>query len=395
MKDKITNAFLCIMLMFFIIPSMNIYGNNEALRLVAQTTSLATPGVSMCMNKVLSWDAVDNAVKYGIRENGVIKDYTDELSYRLSALFANKSKITVVAIDADGNQSEASSEIVFHRNLVSFPGAEGHGKYTTGGRGGKVYRVTTLEDNESQGSFRYAVNQKGARTIVFDVAGTIYLKSDLDIKNGDLTIAGQTSPGGICIADYGVTIKADNVIVRFLRFRPGDKSLGEPDGLGSMDRKNIMVDHCSVSWSVDECLSIYGNKFQTVQWCMVYQALRVSVHEKGTHCYGGNWGGEYATFHHNLISHCESRTPRLGPRASTQTNEKVDMRNNVFYNWAGNGCYGGEGMNVNIVNNYYKPGPATDNASSAVKYRIAGIGIRTTSYCQTYPAFSQIGIAHV
>lgn len=263
----------------------------------------------------------------------------------------------------------------------AFPGAEGFGRNSTGGRGGKVYHVTTLEDGNKVGTLRYALLQKGARTVVFDVAGTIFLNSNLKISNGDLTIAGQTAPGqGICIARYPVTISADNVIIRYLRFRVGNEGGGEPDGLGSMDRKNIIVDHCSISWSVDECCSVYGGDSLTVQWCLISESLRTAGHGKGRHGYGGIWGGAKSSYHHNLMAHHESRTPRLGPRPGTQEREHVDMRNNVFYNWAGNGCYGAEGMKVNIVNNYYKPGPATPR-NKAVSYRIVSIGVRTTDYC--------------
>jgi len=266
---------------------------------------------------------------------------------------------------------------------LAFPGAEGFGRYTTGGRGGAVYHVTTLEDTGEEGSFRYACNQKGARTIVFDVSGTIYLKSSLDLKQGDVTIAGQSAPGdGICIADYPFSIKANNVIIRYMRFRCGNRHVDdhEGDGLGGMDLRDVIVDHCSVSWSVDECLSVYGSRNITVQWCIVSQSMVNAGHSKGNHGYGGNWGGSGASYHHNLMIHHTSRTPRLGPRPGTQTDERMDMRNNVIYNWGGNGCYGGEGMNVNIVNNYYKPGPATLERSSTIQRRIAGIGIRTTSY---------------
>ena len=281
----------------------------------------------------------------------------------------------------DGNAELNVGKGAKENRIIAFPGAEGHGRFTTGGRGGKVYHVTSLEDDGSKGTLRWALKQDGPKTIVFDVAGTIHLTSELRTGKDDLTLAGQTSPGGICLADYGFSINSNNVIIRFLRFRPGEASGKEPDGLGGSDKKDIIVDHCSISWSVDECLSIYGMENSTVQWCIASEALRKATHVKGAHGYGGNWGGKNASYHHNLIAHCESRVPRLGPRPTTLAlTECVDIRNNVFYNWAGNGCYGGENQHVNIVNNYYKPGPATEKAHKIVQYRIAKVGIYPRSY---------------
>lgn len=274
----------------------------------------------------------------------------------------------------------------------AFPGAEGFGRYVTGGRGGNVYHVTSLADDGSVGTLRWALSKAGVKTIVFDVSGTIHLQSALNITVGNVTIAGQTAPGdGICVADYPVAIKANNVIVRYMRFRLGNKNVlvnGADgwDGFGGFDQQDWIIDHCSVSWSIDECLSVLGNKNTTVQWCLVAQSLVNSGHSKGAHGYGGNWGGSGASFHHNLLAHHGSRTPRLGPRPTTQLDERMDMRNNVIYNFGGNGCYGGEGMKVNIVNNYYKPGPGTPTDKKG--YRIAGVGIRTNAYVNTYPAYA-------
>lgn len=276
--------------------------------------------------------------------------------------------------------------------LPAFPGAEGFGRYVTGGRGGKVIHVKNLNDSGTF-SLRWALAQQGAKTIVFDISGTIHLESELSIPS-NTTIAGQTAPGdGICVADYPCNIKGNNVIVRYMRFRLGNKNVKNDgadgwDGFGGFDHQDWMIDHCSVSWSIDECLSVLGNKNTTVQWCLISQSLVDAGHSKGNHGYGGNWGGSGASFHHNLIAHHSSRTPRLGPRPTTQLDERMDMRNNVIYNWGGNGCYGGEGMNVNIVNNYYKPGPATLQRNENVQKRIAAIGCRTNEYIKTYPDYA-------
>lgn len=269
--------------------------------------------------------------------------------------------------------------------VPAFPGAEGYGRYVTGGRGTstnatKVYHVTNLQDNTSgsiAGSLRWALKQSGPRTIVFDVGGIIELKTDLTIP-ANTTIAGQTAPSpGITLRYYTVRPAGNNVIVRFIRIRRGEeKDINDgADATWAKELTNVIFDHCSFSWSIDEVASYYDNCNFTMQWCTIGEALANPGHTKGEHSYGGIWGGKGASFHHNMIIHVQNRAPRLnGARygwtgydktkypGGTIMAEQVDLRNNLMYNWGtGNGAYGGMGGYHNIVNNYYKAGPATAN----------------------------------
>ncbi len=262
---------------------------------------------------------------------------------------------------------------------LAFPTAEGYGKYTKGGRGGVVYEVTNLNDS-GEGSLRAAIEASVPRTVVFRVSGTIILESALTIKHPFITIAGQTAPGdGICIRRHPLNIGADNVIVRYLRVRLGDESGNDYDAMSSRYCKHIILDHISASWSVDECMSIYHCDSITVQWCIVSESMSHSNHVKGSHGFGGIWGSNYGTYHHNLLAHHSSRNPRMASGCGN-----TDYRNNVIYNWGYQSLYGGEKFqtgndkfnftNLNIVANYYKPGPATKPGE--VMYRIANPSFR-------------------
>ena len=253
-------------------------------------------------------------------------------------------------------------------HLPAFPGAEGYGAGTVGGRGGRVLAVTNLNDS-GPGSLRAAIEAEGPRIVVFKVAGTI--EGDLKIRKDYITIAGQSAPGdGICVKG-SITVDASEVIIRYIRIRPDPKV--ETDAIWGRYQKNIIIDHVSASWSSDEVMSLYHNENVTIQWCMITEACAKG---DGGHRFGGIWGNNFGTYHHNLIAHNDSRNPRWASGCGFN-----DYRNNVLYNWGYESCYGGEARQrgdrrnppiehstINMVANYYKAGPATGDK---VRSRIA------------------------
>lgn len=266
---------------------------------------------------------------------------------------------------------------------LAFPGAQGFGAYSRGGRGGDVYTVTNLDDSGS-GSLRFGIESaKGPRTIVFAISGLIKLKSDLVVNHDCITIAGQTAPGdGICLRDGSLAINANNIIVRYIRSRLGAEAGKETDAISITGGHNIIMDHCSASWSVDECFSCSTGQARridsvTVQWSIIAEALNNSIHSKGAHGYGalirGGYGARY-TYNHNLFAHNFSRNPRPGNYDYNNSRRdpdglQFDFRNNVMYNWGGSRPgYDADTASVcryNYVGNYGKPGPNSDKTGHA------------------------------
>lgn len=249
---------------------------------------------------------------------------------------------------------------------LAFEGARGFGKYTEGGNHGKVLVVSSLDDNAKtpqKGTLRWAVKQTYPRLIVFSVSGIIHLEKELEVKQGNVTIAGHTSPRGIVISGASTSIEANQVILRHLRFRPGHLS-EEGDALTVRNTKDVIIDHCSLSWSSDEVGSFYNNERFTLQNSILSESLNNAGHHKGNHGYGGIWGGSNASFLQNLLANHTSRNPRInGWRLKSpypQKNEFVDIRNNIIANWQSNSTYGGENGKANLVGNLYVPGPATE-----------------------------------
>lgn len=276
----------------------------------------------------------------------------------------------------------ASPTITFAQDTqpIAFPGAEGWGRFTTGGRGGKVVFVTNTDDYTStespiEGSLRAALTTEGNDpiTIIFRVSGRIDLKEVLKVSRGNITLAGQTAPGdGICLSGRRIYFSGENYIIRYLRFRMGDGNQSNESSLDIENASNVIVDHCSLSWSVEENVTMYDNKYTTMQWCILSEPLYYSYHAKGQRAYGSQWGGEHSTYHHNLLAHCVSRSPRLnGVRDDAEGHDYQvveEVVNNVIYNWGlKEAVHGGELYSSRegaychniLCNNYYKAGPAT------------------------------------
>lgn len=289
---------------------------------------------------------------------------------------------------------------IAQEQVPAFPGAEGHGRYVTGGRGGQVIHVTNLNDSGS-GSLRNAVSGSSKKIVVFDVAGVIALKTNLNI-GANTTILGQTAPApGITLRYYTVNPNGNNIIIRYLRFRRGqEKDVNDgADASTARHFTGIIIDHCSLSWSIDEVASFYDNNNFTMQWCTIGESLNNAGHGKGAHGYGGIWGGKLASFHHNLICHVNNRSPRFNGARYDWTGytsnklyneykwenavqaENVDFRNCVVYN-CGNGCYGGPGGGkINMVNNYFKTGP------TATTSRLTTVTVGASGNSEGYPKY--------
>jgi hypothetical protein len=290
----------------------------------------------------------------------------------------------------------------------AFPTAQGYGKYASGGRGDNMFldpqvvAVTNLEDNASgealiEGSFRWALAQQDTlynsitlqkpTIIIFKVGGVITLKHQLKHKGRNLTIAGQTAPGGgICFAGETLNFSGStNLIVRYIRSRPGDIMDDEVSAFRIENGGNFILDHCSFSWSIEETTHFSSNENTTVQWCIISEALYNSIHKKGPRGYATQWGGSYASYHHNLLAHNNSRMPRINGSNKNDIEALVDYRNNVNYNWGSRGAfYGGEWegtsgngfCHTNVVNNYFKTGPATSGEVFAVpSYNRSGVQV--------------------
>ncbi len=289
---------------------------------------------------------------------------------------------------------------------LAFPTADGYGKYVTGGRGGKVYYVTRTDDCTDdelvQGTLRWALRSgdDSPRTVLFNTHGTIYLTSKLKMNHPNVSILGQSAPGGgVCLAGYPLNINQDNVIIRYVRFRAGDEPNESLTGLDLENCKQVIIDHCSMTWSMEECLTAYDTDSTTVQWCIIGEGLYNSKNSKGARAYATQWGGEHSTMHHSLITNSHSRSPRFNGVRNQSDPQSHDLHvesefaNNVVFNWSAyNGIYGGENASteadaynrVYMINNYYRPGPATKKNTSSRRYFMSGTGDNASELGEWY-----------
>ncbi|MCM1521063.1 MAG: thrombospondin type 3 repeat-containing protein [Muribaculaceae bacterium] len=306
----------------------------------------------------------------------------DQAKYARENLVSDPGEISDLSQYGVGGGDEPQTAEPADAILTAFPSAEGFGRYATGGRGGKVVKVTSLADDGTPGTLRWAFDQhKGEPiTIVFEVSGDIALRSELRVNRADWTLAGQTAPGeGIVVTRNKVNLGgSENFIVRNMRFRIGrldvSGNLLTENALGAENCSNFIFDHCSFGWSVEENMNTADSHFLTVQHSIVHEGLYNAGHSKGNRGYGCQWGGSPATYHHNLLTGNNSRSPRLNGARGDDYVVFIEYANNVNYNYSKEGgCYGGEntadiaqynGLNsaheCNFMSNFYKPGPASN-----------------------------------
>ncbi len=330
----------------------------------------------------ISWDGDDNAAGYIIYKDGTFCKFITDKAFTKDA--DDDAKYSVASVSKQGVVSKAviAADAI---KLPAFPTAEGFGKYTSGGRGGKVVKVTSLADDGTAGTLRWAFQQYPGEpiTIVFEVSGDIKLNSELRMKRDDWTLAGQTAPGdGIVITHNKINLGgSQNFIVRNVRFRSGHADVNgnvlQDQALGAENCNNYIFDHCVFGWSVEENMNTQDCHFLTVQNSIVHEGLYNSGHKKGARGYGTQWGGSPATYYRNLLADNQSRSPRINGARGEDYVVFLEYINNVNYNFGKNGgCYGGEntadissynGMNsaheCNFIGNYYKPGPASNKSN--------------------------------
>lgn len=344
-----------------------------------------------------TWSSDNMAAGYLIYKDGVFVDFVSTPEYQIET--GDNAQYTVRAVSRQGVTSNA---VPMRETAPAFPTAEGFGKYTTGGRGGQVVKVTKLADDGTEGTLRWAFNQYPGEplTIVFEVNGEIQLVNELAVSRADWTLAGQTAPGdGISIVGNKVNFgMSQNFIVRNIRFRSGD---GKQDqACGTENCANYIFDHCVFGWSVEENMNTADSHFLTVQWSIVHEGLYDAGHTKGARSYAAQWGGSPATYHHNLLADNNSRSPRFNGARGEDYVVFIEYANNVNFNWGSRGaCYGGEntaaiteynGLNsvheCNFMNNYYKPGPASPEDSWFINASYAREGATSWAPSKWYVA---------